>query len=44
VAKRAVAEGITIREAALAEGVLDGATLDRLLDPLPLTEPGLPGE
>jgi aspartate ammonia-lyase len=43
VAKRAVAEGLTVREAALAEGVLDEATLDVLLDPLPLTEPGVPG-
>ncbi len=44
VAERAVAEGLTIKEAALAEGVLDEGTLDRLLDPLPLTEPGYPGE
>jgi len=44
VAKRAVAEGVTIKDAALAEGVLDAATLDRLLDPRPLTEPGYPGE
>ncbi len=42
VAKRAVAEDLTVREAALAEGVLDGEALDRLLDPAPLTEPGVP--
>ena len=42
VAKRAVAEGLTVREAALAEGVLDGAALDAVLDPAPLTEPGIP--
>lgn len=44
VAERAVAEGSTIKEAALAEGLLDSAGLDRLLDPRPLTEPGYPGE
>jgi fumarate hydratase class II len=43
IAKRAVAEGLTVRQAALAEGVLDEASLDELLDPLPLTEPGVPG-
>jgi aspartate ammonia-lyase len=42
VAKRAVREDLTVREAALAEGVLDAASLDALLDPLPLTEPGVP--
>jgi aspartate ammonia-lyase len=43
VAKRAVADGLTVKEAALALGVLDEAALDRLLDPTPLTEPGVPG-
>jgi hypothetical protein len=38
-----VTEGLTIKEAALAEGVLDEATLDVLLDPFRLTEPGVPG-
>ncbi len=44
VAKRAVAEGVSVKEAALRMGGFDEATLDRLLDALPLTEPGLPGE
>ncbi|GAB4247996.1 MAG: aspartate ammonia-lyase [Thermoleophilia bacterium] len=44
VAKLAGAEGLTIREAALRLGVLDEATLDRLLDARRLTDPGLPGE
>ena len=44
VSQLAVAEGITIKEAALREGVLDEESLDRLLEPRPLTEPGYPGE
>jgi aspartate ammonia-lyase len=44
VSKLAVAEGITIKEAALKLGVLGETELDRLLDPGRLTEPGLPGE
>jgi aspartate ammonia-lyase len=43
VAKRAVSEGSTVKEAASAMGLLDEATLDQLLDPRPLTEPGVPG-
>jgi aspartate ammonia-lyase len=42
VAKLAVAEELTIKQAALRLGVLDEALLDRLLDPVPLTEPGVP--
>ena len=41
VAKRAAQEGITVREAALAEGILDAPTIDRALDLGRLTEPGL---
>jgi len=44
VAKRAVAADLTIREAALAEGVLDQQTLDRLLALEPMVEPGVPGD
>ena len=44
VAKLAVAEGLTVREAALRLETLDEAALDRLLDARTLTEPGLPGE
>ena len=43
IAQRAVAEDLTIRDAALAEGVLDAGTLDRLLDLERLAGPGLPG-
>jgi aspartate ammonia-lyase len=43
VAQRAVADDLTIKQAALAEGVLDADTLDRLLDPGRLAQPGLPG-
>lgn len=43
VARLAVAEGLTVRDAAVRLGVLDGDSLGRLLDPLPLTEPGVPG-
>ena len=41
VAKRAAQEGITARDAALAEGILDAPTIDRALDLGRLTEPGL---
>ena len=43
IAQRAVAEDLTIKDAALAEGVLDAETLDRLLDLHGLVRPGLPG-
>jgi len=41
IAKRASAEGKTIREIALEEGMLSQAELDRILDPRRQTEPGL---
>jgi len=40
VARRAQQEGTTVREAALAEGVLDEAAIDQALDLMRLTEPG----
>ena len=43
ISKLAVADGLTVREAALRSGVLEADSLDRLLNPLPLTEPGVPG-
>jgi fumarate hydratase class II len=43
-AKEALASGRTIKEVALARKVLDEEELDRVLDPLRLTEPGLPGK
>jgi fumarate hydratase, class II len=43
-AKRAHEQGKTIREAVLAAGDLDENQLARLLDPRPMTEPGLPGK
>jgi fumarate hydratase class II len=38
-AKKAYAEGKTVREVALAERVLPKDELDRLLDPRAMTEP-----
>ncbi len=43
-AKRAHQQGRTIREVTLETGDLDADQLERLLDPRPLTEPGLPGK
>ena len=42
-AKRAFAEGRTVREIAREEGVLDDARLDEVLDARSMTEPGIPG-
>jgi len=43
IAKQAYETGRTVREVACAEGVLDEAELERLLEPRPMTEPGVPG-
>ena len=43
IVKEAVRTGKTIREVAAESGLLDPDLLGRLLDPRPLTEPGLPG-
>ncbi len=40
VAKEALAGNKTLREVVLARGLLDAATLDRILDPRTMTEPG----
>jgi aspartate ammonia-lyase len=42
-AKEAFAEGKTIREVALAHDVLPSDQLDKVLDPTPMTDPGVPG-
>lgn len=42
-AKKAVEERKTIREVVLAEGAMDPDLLDKVLDPTPMTEPGVPG-
>ncbi len=42
-AKKAFAERKTIREVALEEGVMPENQLDKVLDPTPMTEPGVPG-
>jgi aspartate ammonia-lyase len=42
-AKEAYAERKTIREVVLAHGLMDEAQLDKVLDALPMTEPGVPG-
>jgi fumarate hydratase class II len=39
IAKRAHAEGTTLREAALADGAVDGETFDRLVDVDAMTRP-----
>ena len=43
IAKRAHTERKTLREVALEEGVMSEEELDKVLDPLPMTEPGVPG-
>ena len=43
VAKEAWAERKTIRDVVLARGLMDEAQLDKVLDALPMTEPGVPG-
>jgi fumarate hydratase class II/aspartate ammonia-lyase len=42
--KQAVAEGVTIRELVVREGLLTPAEADVLLDLRRLTEPGVPGD
>ena len=42
-AKKAVEERKTIREVVLAEGAMEPDLLDKVLDPTPMTEPGVPG-
>ena len=42
-AKEAHAERKTIREVVLAHGLMDEDQLDKVLDPAPMTEPGVPG-
>jgi len=44
IAKQAHETGKTVREVALAEDVLPDYELDRLLDPRPMTEAGIPGK
>ncbi len=43
-AKKAWESGKTIRELAKKEGVLPAAELDKILDPRPMTAPGIPGK
>lgn len=44
IAKKAHDSGRTVREVAQEEQVLDEAELNRLLDPQPMTAPGIPGK
>ncbi|MEN8730298.1 MAG: class II fumarate hydratase [Desulfuromonadales bacterium] len=44
IAKQAHESGRTVREVAMAEKVLPDDELDRLLDPRPMTEAGIPGK
>ena len=43
IAKKAVAEGKTVREVCLEEKVLPESELNAILDPWKMTEPGIPG-
>ncbi len=43
-AKKAFESGKTVREVAREEQVVPEAELERLLDPRPMTEPGVPGK
>lgn len=40
-AKRAIETGGSVREIILQEGILDEATLNKILDPISMTEPGI---
>ncbi len=44
IAKQAFESGKTVREIALAENVLPDGELEKLLNPRPMTEPGIPGK
>ena len=44
IAKKARESGKTVREVAREEKVMENAELDRLLDPYPMTNPGIPGK
>ena len=44
IAKQAYATDRTVREVAREQQVLAEDELDRLLDPRPMTEPGVPGK
>lgn len=44
IAKKAFAQGKTVREVALEEQVLPEEELAKVLDPRPMTEPGVPGK
>jgi fumarate hydratase class II len=43
IAKKAFESGKTVRETALTEQVLSREELEDILDPRPMTEPGVPG-
>ncbi len=43
VAKEAFKQRRTVREVAREKGVIDEAELENVLDPRPMTEPGIPG-
>jgi fumarate hydratase class II len=43
IAHTAMHDGLTLREAALASGLVDGETFDRITDPAPMTGKGVSG-
>ena len=44
IAKEAYTTRRTVREVAKSKNIVDDAELSRLLDPRPMTEPGIPGK
>jgi fumarate hydratase class II len=44
VAQEALARGVTLRQVILERGLLSAAQLDAILDPITMTEPGIPGQ
>jgi len=44
VAKESLKRGVTLRQVVLEKGYLSAEALDEILDPIAMTEPGVPGE
>ena len=44
VAQEALERGVSLRQVALEKGYLSAERLDEVLDPIAMTEPGIPGQ
>jgi aspartate ammonia-lyase len=44
VAKEALARGVSLRQVVLEKGYLSAEELNEILDPIAMTEPGIPGK